>query len=60
MQYRPGGQWTVDAGYSHIFLSDAAINNNGHDPSTAPAVGTLVGEYKSGIDLFGIQVSYAF
>jgi long-chain fatty acid transport protein len=60
LQYRLTQQWTIDLAYLHGFLAQAPIHNDGHDPARASTVGTLIGEYMSGVDLFGLQIAYAF
>lgn len=56
-QWNPGGAFVVDVGYAHLFVDDAAINQN--DGSTT-ARGLLVGEQQSSIDIISAQLSYKF
>lgn len=43
-------------GYAHLWVDEASSNLT---PS-GPVPGTLVGEYDSSSDIFGVQVSYAW
>ena len=55
--YAPGGNWSFDAGYSHLFISDTKIESNtGASSSNA----TLIGEYESTVDIFSAQANYHF
>jgi long-chain fatty acid transport protein len=55
--YAFSSEWTADVGYSHLFLSDADINNNSGASSSNS---TLIGTYKSSVDIFSAQVNYNF
>lgn len=55
--YVPGGSWSFDAAYSHLFISDTKIESNtGSSSSNA----TLIGEYESAVDIFSAQANYHF
>jgi long-chain fatty acid transport protein len=56
-QWNPGGSFVVDVGYAHLFIDDAALNQ---DDGNAQARGLLVGEQQSGIDIISAQLSYKF
>jgi long-chain fatty acid transport protein len=49
---------SIDAGYTHIFVRDASINE-GFDAVPGPGAlpGTVRGDYEEGIDIFGVQVN---
>jgi long-chain fatty acid transport protein len=49
---------SIDAGYTHIFVKDASINE-GFDAVPGPGAlpGTVRGDYEEGIDIFGVQVN---
>ena len=49
-------KWTVDVGYSHLFISDTEINNGGASSSNA----TLIGSYESSVDIFSAQATFNF
>jgi long-chain fatty acid transport protein len=46
----------VDAGYAHLFVKDATINDN----QTATGKGILVGTYSGSIDIFSVQYTISF
>lgn len=58
-----GAQWRIteaadlDAGYTHLFLSDARVHQ---DNGSAAAYGLLDGSQKTEIDIVGVQVSVKF
>jgi long-chain fatty acid transport protein len=58
-----GAQWHInnaadlDAGYTHLFLSDARIHQ---DNSSASAYGLLDGVQQTSIDILGVQLSVKF
>jgi len=54
--YDISDKWTVDVGYSHLFISDTEINNGGASSSNA----TLVGSYESSVDIFSAQAVLNF
>jgi long-chain fatty acid transport protein len=56
-QYRLSKAGTLDAGYAHLFIKDAPINQNG---GNATLSGQLVGTYKGSVDIFGAQFAYRF
>jgi long-chain fatty acid transport protein len=49
---------SIDAGYTHIFVKDASINEGFNVTPTGSVAGTLNGNYDEGIDIFGIQVNF--
>jgi long-chain fatty acid transport protein len=55
--YVPASNWSVDVGYTHIFMSDSEINNNaGASSSNA----TLTGTYETSVDILSAQVNFNF
>jgi long-chain fatty acid transport protein len=55
--YRMSTAWTFDIGYSHLFISDTEINNNGGSSSSNA---TLIGTYESKVDIFSAQANFNF
>lgn len=56
--YAFSSEWTVDVGYSHLFLSDSDVNNNSGASSSNS---TLIGTYtKVSVDIFSAQANYNF
>ncbi len=57
--YDLSSAWTVDVGYSHLFISDTEINNGGPtNPSTSGA--TLKGKFESSVDILSVQANFNF
>lgn len=54
--YKYSDTITIDAGYTHIFLSDPDINET-LDP---PLSQNLVGEYDASVDILGVQMRWLF
>ncbi len=50
---------TLDVGYSHLFISDAAINNT-FESSNAALAATLTGTYKASVDILSAQARMKF
>lgn len=57
-QYKLNKDAALDFGYSHLFVPKASINDNAGN--AANVYGTLQGQYKSGVDILGVQYSQAF
>ncbi len=55
--WRPSERVQVDAGYAHLFVKDAALEQDG---GSVPSYGMLVGEQKTKIDIFAAQLSIRF
>ncbi|VAW53550.1 Long-chain fatty acid transport protein [hydrothermal vent metagenome] len=55
--YDLSSTWTIDVGYSHLFISDTDINSNTGSSSSGA---TLVGTYESTVDIFSVQANYNF
>ncbi len=53
-QYKPGKDSALDFGYAHLFVSNAAINQN----MTAIGAGALIGTYDDSVDILSIQYSH--
>lgn len=60
---------SLDAGYSHLFIRNAPIDNSGYNAaynpgginsSAAAANGTLIGQYKGSVDILALQMNYGF
>ncbi|GAB4165674.1 MAG: outer membrane protein transport protein [Rhodocyclaceae bacterium] len=58
-QYKPAKQSAIDVGYTHIFIKDGSINDNG-GVTVPPTKGTLNGTYKNHVDILGVQYSQSF
>lgn len=59
-QWRLNGRFTLDAGYAHLFVDDAAIANT-REQTGAPASFTSVvrGSYSSSVNILSAQVRYS-
>jgi long-chain fatty acid transport protein len=55
--YAPSPDWSLDFGYSHLFISDTDINSNTGATSSAA---TLVGTYESSVDILSAQANFNF
>jgi long-chain fatty acid transport protein len=53
-RFRVTKQLSLDAGWQHIFIKDAKINN------TTAGIGNLSGTVKSRADVVGLQLTYDF
>ena len=52
-------EFTVDIGYSHIFISDTKINNTFESSQPALAA-TLTGEYEASVDILSAQLRWNY
>lgn len=55
--YALSTDWTIDVGYSHLFVSDTDINNS---PGATASGATLTGSYESAVDILSAQANYNF
>jgi len=55
--YDIGNNITIDAGYSHLFLPETAIDNIGEE---SPGATTIRGEYESSVDFLSAQFTWHF
>lgn len=55
--YVPASNWSLDFGYSHLFISDTDINSNTGSSSSGA---TLTGSYESSVDILSAQVNFNF
>jgi long-chain fatty acid transport protein len=61
-----GAQWAfapnaaLDFGYAHIFIKDGSSNLANQETATSAPRGSLVGTYKSSVDIASVQVRWAF
>ena len=55
--YAPAADWSLDFGYSHLFISDTRINSNTGSSSSGA---TLTGDYESSVDILSAQVNFNF
>lgn len=51
--------FTVDIGYSHLFISDTPINNT-FESSQAPLAATLTGTYEASVDILSAQLRWNY
>ncbi len=59
LSYMIDSAFTVDVGYSHLFISDAAINNTFE--SSQPALnGVINGSYEASVDIISAQVRWNY
>ncbi len=54
--YELNKHWSVDLGYTHIWLNDSTIDN----VTSAPLSDRLQGEYEAEVDILGLQVNARF
>ena len=54
--YKPASNWSLDFGYSHLFISDADINSLNSTSSGA----TLTGSYDLSVDILSAQANFNF
>lgn len=59
-QYRLDNRSTLDVGYSHLFVKNGTINDNGGSPTQQASVGLLRGNYDNQVDILGVQYSSSF
>jgi long-chain fatty acid transport protein len=57
--YKPSSTWSLDFGYSHLFISDTDINN-GPPENEGTAGATLIGSYESSVDILSAQANFYF
>ncbi len=55
--YAPASDWSLDFGYSHLFISDTDINNG---PSSSSSGAVLTGSYESSVDILSAQATFNF
>ncbi|HHJ34720.1 MAG TPA: transporter [Gammaproteobacteria bacterium] len=55
--YAMNTSWSFDVGYSHLFISNTRIDSNTGSSSSGA---TLVGEYKSSVDILSVQANFNF
>jgi long-chain fatty acid transport protein len=55
--YEMSNTWTFDVAYSHLFLDNTKIESN---TGSASSGATLLGRYKSDVNIFSAQANYNF
>ncbi len=55
--FAPSSSWSIDFGYSHLFMSDTPINNG---PTASTSGATLTGSYESSVDILSAQANLNF
>lgn len=56
-KYGLSNDTTVDAGYAHLIVKDASINQNAGNTT---AFGLINGSYKASVDIVGVQLAHRF
>lgn len=59
-QYKPSSASTVDFGYAHLFVSNAALNQSAAANPDLAGKGYLVGSYDNSVDIVSVQYGYRF
>jgi long-chain fatty acid transport protein len=60
-QWRPVLNFSLDAGYAHLFVSSANINLTVPQFGAPPAfASTVVGSYDNSVNIYGLQFTYRF
>lgn len=59
-QYKPSPASTVDFGYAHLFVSNAALNQSAAANPDLAGKGYLVGSYDNSVDIVSVQYGYRF
>jgi long-chain fatty acid transport protein len=54
-RWSPSEEWTIDAGYAHLFSDDVALDQ---DDGSIAANGLLNGDQMSGVDIVSVQFAY--
>jgi long-chain fatty acid transport protein len=57
--YKPSSTWSLDFGYSHLFIDDTEINN-GPPENEGSSGATLTGSYESSVDILSAQANFYF
>lgn len=57
--YKIDDEFTIDVGYSHLFVSDTKINNT-FESSQAALASTLKGTYKASVDILSAQLRWNY
>ena len=57
--YKPSSTWSLDFGYSHLFIGDTEINN-GPPENEGSSGATLTGSYESSVDILSAQANFYF
>jgi len=55
--WAPSTSWSIDAGYSHLFISDTDIDNG---PTASSSGARLTGTYESSVDILSVQGNFYF
>lgn len=58
-QYRLSKTGVIDLGYSHLFVRDSTISNNGQGADTA-SKGLIDGTYANSVDILAVQYTHNF
>ncbi|MBS0323817.1 MAG: outer membrane protein transport protein [Proteobacteria bacterium] len=59
-QFKLDGGGVVDVGYSHLFVPNSTIRDNGHSLTNQAARGLLSGQYSNSVDILGLQYTFSF
>ena len=58
-QYKLDKEFTIDVGYSHLFVSKTQINNT-YESSVPTLEATITGDYDAAVDILSAQVTWNF
>lgn len=59
-QYKPSKESALDFGYSHLFVSNAILNQSAAANLDLAGKGYLVGNYKNSVDILSVQYAYGW
>lgn len=59
-QYKPGKESALDFGYSHLFVSNAALNQSAAANPDLAGKGYLAGSYSNSVDILSVQYTFGF
>lgn len=60
LSYLINETFSVDVGYSHLFIDDADINNELESEASDNVKATLTGTYEGSVDILSVQVNWNF
>ncbi|MFT5658710.1 MAG: long-chain fatty acid transport protein [Gammaproteobacteria bacterium] len=59
LTYLLDDEFTLDVGYSHLFIEDTKINNE-FESSVPTLASTLTGEYQAAVDILSVQLNWNY
>lgn len=60
LRYQRSQAFSLDLGYTHLFIPDPQINKRTSDSPENLFLGDLVGEYEASVDILSIQLNWKF